>query len=227
MLSVERHIGGLCVCIPLAIAAIETVGAFQLTVLSVEPGDWHPLWCGMYALNGRLQRGNRLANIVVHNGQVKEMTIQLTQHIRFFGQTLQAAIVLKRNQFPKNKLTKKAPTKQRIWETYICYVLQWGCRYEDHVGREFSCSQYFECLRLHIQYGHFTVSVYASNGVQFGAIHGILMGACAEGDCYSTHMIETRHIYTHHIPNTHWHRYRPSFHRVTQSNSCVRSLPRA
>lgn len=99
--SVERHIGGLCVCIPLAIAAIETVGAFQLTVLSVEPGDWHPLWCGVHPLNGRLQRGNRLANIVVHNGQVKEVPIQLTQHIRFFGQTLQAAIVLKRNQFPK------------------------------------------------------------------------------------------------------------------------------
>lgn len=98
----------------------------------------------------------------------------------------------KETNFPKNKLTNKAATKQRIWETYICYVLQWGCRYEDHVGREFSCSQYFEGLRLHIQYGHFTVSVYTSYGVQFGAIHGILMGACAEGDGYSTHMIEIR-----------------------------------
>lgn len=107
MCSVERHIGGLCIRIPLTIAAIETVGAFQLAVLSVEPGDRHPLWCGMYALNGRLQCGNRLANIVVHNGQVKEMSIQLTQHIRFLGQTLQAAIVLNMRTCEKKPISQK------------------------------------------------------------------------------------------------------------------------
>lgn len=92
--SIERHIGGLRVGIPLAVTALEAVGAFQLTVLSVEPGHGHPLRGGMHPLDGRLQRGNRLADVVVHNRQIEEVPVQLAQHLRLLGQPLEAAVVL-------------------------------------------------------------------------------------------------------------------------------------
>lgn len=92
--SVESHIGGLRVSVPLAVTALEAVGAFKLAVLSVEPGHWHPLRGGVHPFDGRLQSRNRLADVVVHNGQVEEMAVQLPQHVRLLGQPLQAAIVL-------------------------------------------------------------------------------------------------------------------------------------
>jgi len=171
--SVERHVGGLRVGVPLAVAALEAVGAFQFAVLSVQPGHGHPLRGGVHPVDGRLQRGNRLADVVVHNRQIEEVPVQLAQHLRLLGQSLQAAVVL---SWVKGEAIRRFQLGSCL--THICYVLQRGRRYEHHIGRELGGAEYLQGLGLHIQYGHLALGVNPSDGVQLGAVHGILMGAC-------------------------------------------------
>lgn len=49
----------------------------------------------MHALDGTLQLGDRLVEVVVHDGQVEEVTVRLLQHVRFLRQPLQTAVKLK------------------------------------------------------------------------------------------------------------------------------------
>lgn len=48
----------------------------------------------MHLVDGRLEGGNRFGDVVVHDGQIEKVAVRLAQHVRLFGQTLEAAVVL-------------------------------------------------------------------------------------------------------------------------------------
>lgn len=63
--------------------------------LSVDPGHRNPLRCCVDSLDRRLQGGDRLLYVVVHDSKVEKVSVCLPQHIRFFCQSFQASVVLK------------------------------------------------------------------------------------------------------------------------------------
>lgn len=60
----------------------------------VNPGDGYPLRAARQRLHGLLQNSNSLLNVVVHDGQVKVVTVRSFQKCRFFDQSLQASVIL-------------------------------------------------------------------------------------------------------------------------------------
>lgn len=78
----------------ITVASVQTVGALYLAVLSVEPGDGHPLAGRVHLVDGVLQGGDRVPNVIVNYCQVEEVPVRLTQHFRLLRQSFQAAVVL-------------------------------------------------------------------------------------------------------------------------------------
>lgn len=86
--------------------------------LSVDPGYRDPLRCGMYSFYGLLQSSNCLFNIIVHNSQIKEVTIGLPKKIWFLCETLQAPIILKCNT-------------QNVSANHV--IMQWSANWQSYL----------------------------------------------------------------------------------------------
>lgn len=102
-----------------AVASLQAVGTLDLVVLSVEPGHRHPLAGRVHLVDGVLQGGNRVANVIVNYCQVEEVPVRLAQHLRLFRQPLQTAVVLqeKENRVKLNWLTRNKEGGCFQWNT--------------------------------------------------------------------------------------------------------------
>ena len=59
----------------------------------------------------------------------------------------------------------------------VLHVGEVGRRYEHNKGRELGRAQHLERLRLDVEYGDEALLVYVANGLELGAVHGVVMGA--------------------------------------------------
>jgi hypothetical protein len=64
--------------------------------VSVDPGDGDPLRRTVNPLDGSLEGRYGFVNVVVHYGQVEEVTVRLPQQFGLLRQPLEAPIILKR-----------------------------------------------------------------------------------------------------------------------------------
>ena len=150
----------------------------------VNPGYRYPLRTARQRLHGLLQNSYGFFNVVVHDGQIKIVSVRRFQKCRFFDQSLQTSVVLRsrneKSDTQSNKLQRIQNYKWRrrkVKHSYVIDILNGWCGYKHDKRRILSSAQHFESLRFNVQDSHFAVSVYPSYRFQFCTIHGVFVGS--------------------------------------------------
>lgn len=71
----------------------------------------------MHTLDRGLQLGDRLVEVVVHDGQVEEVPVRLLQHVRLFRQSFQTAV----------KLESTSDILEKSLSIHLLWIPRYGC----------------------------------------------------------------------------------------------------